>query len=113
MSPKPTAAWVTAHKAENLENSASCRWLSKVAGRVPFPATSVGLTLSRQLFFAVGSAHPGRKGPSESGQCQGVLEAIVFGCLVPCFWSSPAGWDALTSEENYLYTTAVPGCSVG
>lgn len=48
-SPKPTPAWVTAHKVEILEHTAAQPADSSAGWRVIFPGDSVDLTSSRQL----------------------------------------------------------------
>jgi hypothetical protein len=48
----------------------------------------------------LGSAEAGRKGPGESAQFQGALEALVLGCLPLCLRSPPTGRNVFSSEKT-------------
>jgi hypothetical protein len=56
----------------------------------------LGSALLKLLAF---TADTGKRGPSESGQFQGVLEAVLS-CLPSCLKMFPAGWDVSISEET-------------
>lgn len=114
LSPRSTPAWLTAHKAENLEHIAQPAGRS-TGWRRSFPGASVDLTPSRQLVWSVSAMQRPHPHPAV---LRGISAAIVYSGkegivnLVSfresSFWSSSAGWNALISEETATQVPCLP-----